>query len=126
MKKIVKKLDKEELHLMTVFWNNGVPMTVRQATKVMNEYYGVFYTDQMTAVLIGRMMRKGHLEKQRCGKVFCFLPRLSKLTYYGTLRQKLQKYDADADLFPFYYGGENRISEEKRKRIKKLIDELED
>lgn len=110
MERIMKKLNVEELHLMTVFWNKGVPMTVRQATKAMNGYFGVFYTEQMTAILIERMMKKGYLEKRKCGKAFYFFSHLSKC----------------ADLFPFYYREEERISDEKRERIKKLIDELED
>lgn len=124
----VKRLELSECELivMKCIWDAGVPVTCAQIIGQLKEKYGLDYKDTTVYTFLKALKDKGFVESERKG-----------VTYYTAIKEE-EKYREEVlrKTEKFWFGGSasqmistllhtKDMSEQERKEIRRVIDELD-
>lgn len=116
---LLGELEKE---IMEVIWANKRPMTVRNVFGVISTSRGIAYTTVMT--IMGRLIDKGLLKKQRMGKAYAYKASYSKDKFLQKIsRQILNNLLSNFGETAIAYFTEEleKIPTAKRKNLMKIL-----
>ncbi|MCH5267830.1 MAG: BlaI/MecI/CopY family transcriptional regulator [Lachnospiraceae bacterium] len=120
------ELSECELTVMKCIWDEEKPVTCPQIMEQLREKYGLDYKDTTVYTFLKVLKEKGFVKSERRG-----------VTYYTAIKQE-EKYREEVlkKTEKFWFGGSSLqmisallrvkdISDEERKEIKRIIDELD-
>ena len=124
----VKRLELSECELivMKCIWDEGTPVTCAQIMEQLEEKYALDYKDTTVYTFLKNLKDKGFVKSERKG-----------VTYYTALKDEEEyKEEVLRKTEKFWFGGSSLqmistllrtgdVSDEERKEIKRMIDELD-
>ena len=120
------ELSECELIVMKCIWDEGTPVTCAQIMEQLEEKYALDYKDTTVYTFLKNLKDKGFVKSERKG-----------VTYYTALKDEEEyKEEVLRKTEKFWFGGSSLqmistllrtgdVSDEERKEIKRMIDELD-
>jgi BlaI family transcriptional regulator, penicillinase repressor len=117
-------LGAQELAIMKVVWRLK-DASVRDVYETMRERRSVAYTTVMT--MMNTLEGKGYLKKHLDGRAFRYQPAVSEERVVGAIvREFVERvFDGGAAALLTHLVAESSLTDEERRRLRRLIDEAE-
>ena len=117
-----------EVLVMKVIWHSEEALSIQEITGAVNATYDKDWKVQTVSTFLSKMVKKGYLDMQRKGRYFFYYPLVTEEEYGDREIKKCvelwSKGKIDGLLAAFTRT--HKLTEEERKRIGEMLDELGD
>ena len=109
-------------------WSREEDVSVPDLTEILFQKYGKEHKPSTMRTFLGRLIEKKYISTYRIGRYSYVHAEVTERQYRGMLAQREVKQWYGGSLFEFVscFREAGEISEEEGKRLKELINELED
>lgn len=114
-----------ELAVMNILWEADSAMEVSEVVTAMGHTRA--YTTIMT--ILSRLHEKGYLDQERAGRAYRYRPRLTRAFVVQRMWRRISDILSDGDmleLIPHLLGKRGKLSEEERRILRRLADDIQD
>ena len=120
-------LSDSELYIMKVIWRSEEVLNMQGVLERVNNLYGKNWKHQTVSVFLGRIVKKKLLTSKRQGRQFYYYPTMSEADY---CKKEAVKWvnalgDGKADVFIAALAQARDLTEEEKKNLREMLDELE-
>lgn len=122
-----KTLSECEELVLKVIWAGDSPMTMQEITENVNQQYSRNWQTKTVTTFLSRIVQKGYLTADRKGRQFYYYPTISEEDYrrHEVIRFTDSWTSGRADVFLAAFLSSRRLTEDEKKRIRSMIDEVE-
>ena len=115
-----------ELLVMKVIWKSDDVLSLQEITERVNRDYKKNWKPQTVSTFLGRIVRRGYLSMERRGRVFYYHPLMTEDEYGKNEILKCVDFwsNGRADSFLSAFIEERKLTDEEKKRIRSLLDDL--
>ena len=120
-------LSDSELYVMKTIWRSEESLSLQDIAERVNRIYGKNWKPQTVSVFLGRIVKKNLLTSKRQGRQFYYYPTITEEEYCKKEAVKCVDSlgDGRADVFFAALSRARDLTEEERKKIRGILDELE-
>lgn len=120
-------LSESELLVMKTIWRSKEILSLQEIAENVNAVYGKNWKSQTVSVFLGRIVKKKLLRSERSGRQFYYYPIITEEEYCQkeTLKCVNVLGDGRADVFFSALSRARDLTDEERKRIRGILDELD-
>lgn len=123
----MEELTASETLVMKVIWQNDEAMSIQDILQRVNSCYEKDWKTQTVSTFLSKMVKKGYLSMQRKGWYFFYYPLVTEEEYS---RQEIAKCvefwgNGKIDHLLTAFSEVHELTEEEKKNIRGLLDELE-
>ncbi len=117
-----------EVLVMKVIWHSEEALSIQEITGAVNATYDKDWKVQTVSTFLSKMVKKGYLDMQRKGRYFFYYPLVTEEEYGGREIKKCVELwsDGKIDGLLAAFTRTHKLTEEERKRIGEMLDELGD
>ena len=117
-----------EVLVMKVIWHSEEALSIQEITGAVNATYDKDWKVQTVSTFLSKMVKKGYLDMQRKGRYFFYYPLVTEEEYGDREIKKCVELwsDGKIDGFLAAFTRTHKLTEEERKRIGGMLDELGD
>ncbi len=117
-----------EVLVMKVIWHSEEALSIQEITGAVNATYDKDWKVQTVSTFLSKMVKKGYLDMQRKGRYFFYYPLVTEEEYGDREIKKCVELwsDGKIDGLLAAFTRTHKLTEEERKRIGEMLDELGD
>lgn len=117
-----------EVLVMKVIWHSEEALSIQEITGAVNATYDKDWKVQTVSTFLSKMVKKGYLDMQRKGRYFFYYPLVTEEAYGDREIKKCVELwsDGKIDGLLAAFTRTHKLTEEERKRIGEMLDELGD
>lgn len=117
-----------EVLVMKVIWHSEEALSIQEITGAVNATYDKDWKVQTVSTFLSKMVKKGYLDMQRKGRYFFYYPLVTEEEYGDREIKKCVELwsDGKIDGLLAAFTRTHKLTEEERKRIGGMLDELGD
>lgn len=117
-----------EVLVMKVIWHSEEALSIQEITGAVNATYDKDWKVQTVSTFLSKMVKKGYLDMQRKGRYFFYYPLVTEEEYGDREIKKCVELwsDGKIDGLLAAFARTHKLTEEERKRIGGILDELGD
>ena len=117
-----------EVLVMKVIWHSEEALSIQEITGAVNATYDKDWKVQTVSTFLSKMVKKGYLDMQRKGRYFFYYPLVTEEEYGDREIKKCVELwsDGKIDGLLAAFTRTHKFTEEERKRIGEMLDELGD
>ncbi len=117
-----------EVLVMKVIWHSEEALSIQEITGTVNATYDKDWKVQTVSTFLSKMVKKGYLDMQRKGRYFFYYPLVTEEEYGDREIKKCVELwsDGKIDGLLAAFTRTHKLTEEERKRIGGILDELGD
>ncbi len=117
-----------EVLVMKVIWHSEEALSIQEITGAVNATYDKDWKVQTVSTFLSKMVKKGYLDMQRKGRYFFYYPLVTEEEYGDREIKKCVELwsDGKIDGLLAAFTRTHKLTEEERKRIGGILDELGD
>ncbi len=122
-----EELTECELIVLKVIWDSEEALSIQEVTERVNRTYEKEWKVQTVSAFLGHIVQKGYLSMERKGRRFFYRPLVSEDTYRERVISKSIEFwsGGRADVYLASLLKQRTYTEEEKRRIRSLIDELD-
>lgn len=117
-----------EVLVMKVIWHSEEALSIQEIMGAVNATYDKDWKVQTVSTFLSKMVKKGYLDMQRKGRYFFYYPLVTEEEYGDREIKKCVELwsDGKIDGLLAAFTRTHKLTEEERKRIGEMLDELGD
>lgn len=117
-----------EVLVMKVIWHSEEALSIQEITGAVNATYDKDWKVQTVSTFLSKMVKKGYLDMQRKGRYFFYYPLVTEEEYGDREIKKCVELwsNGKIDGLLAAFTRTHKLTEEERKRIGGILDELGD
>ena len=117
-----------EVLVMKVIWHSEEALSIQEITGAVNATYDKDWKVQTVSTFLSKMVKKGYLDMQRKGRYFFYYPLVTEEEYGDREIKKCVELwsNGKIDGLLAAFTRTHKLTEEERKRIGEMLDELGD
>jgi BlaI family transcriptional regulator, penicillinase repressor len=125
MRTPARTLTPQELAIMKVVWTSDT-VTVRDVYEALRQKRAIAYTTVMTMMKV--LEEKGYLQKTLVERAHVYRPTKPRQQVIGAMVRDFvdRVFDGASDALLVHLAGDSRLTDEQRRTMKELLDEMED
>lgn len=121
-------LTKSEIDVMRILWNAGEDLSLQEILKRTEDVYQKQWKRQTLSTFLTHLIDKGMLQSYRIGRVFYYRVIVDKDEYKRLTAKHVLDYWYDGSKSDFVAAlfKNEKMTKEKKDKVRELIDELDD